>query len=73
MYTGNENSIVTAQCPYFRSEYVRTITCDGIGNADSTTLRFRNEKDKDIQICAFCKKYPNTCEISRVLDEQEKE
>lgn len=70
MYTGNENSIVTAKCPYFRCEFVKTISCEGIGNAVTTTLKFKDEEDKDIHICAFCKKYPNTCEIAKVLDEQ---
>ncbi len=71
MYCGKENPAVTAKCPYFKSEFTRTITCDGIGCAESITTKFSNEKDKDIHIKAFCQKYPNTCEIAKVLDEQE--
>lgn len=71
MYAGKENAVITAVCPYFRSEYKRTLTCDGIGNADSTTTKFLTEEDKNIHIRAFCQKYPNTCELAKVLDEME--
>ena len=71
MYCGKENAAVTAMCPYFKSEFRKSITCDGIGCAESITTKFNKEEDKDIHIKIFCKKYPNTCEIAKILDDQE--
>ena len=72
MYTGRLNTIVNAQCPYYQSEFRKSITCEYVDNA-SATIRFESEDEKDAYIRSNCLRYPNWCPLSIGMDEQEGE
>ncbi len=61
---------VNALCPFFISESVKSITCEGIIGEQNVT-RFNSEQEKKLHQGKYCTKrdYEN-CEICKVLLEK---
>ena len=68
MYQSITKPIVNADCPYFLREYKRTITCEGLIDGSTNTIKFDQEEDKASYIKEHCFCYPNTCHIACALD-----
>jgi len=67
MYIGKTNAVVTVNCPYFKSEYVKSVTCEGYGNAIVIT-KFPTEADKDRFIEQNCIEDRFSCPLAIGLE-----
>ena len=59
------------RCPFYRAsgEKGRFIRCEGIGNARSTTLTYRGERQRERQMAVFCRGCFERCEVYRMVEE----
>ena len=77
MYQSESKLLYTALCPFYQSEFKRTISCEGIStDLDTVVLRFRTEEEKKAFAEKNCMKYPNSCPLAGVINkkyEKEKE
>ena len=63
-----------AKCPFFRTDDGRnTITCEGIGDACSFSLRFTKKSDYEKQMEVFCMQKYENCEVYRMIESQYEE
>lgn len=63
MYVGKMNTIVNGKCPYYRSEFTKSITCEGCSGTIVQT-KFESEQAKDEFIRECCFRYPNCCPLA---------
>lgn len=70
MYIGKTRAIYHAKCPYFRSEFTTTITCEGLTDTSRCLQKFDNEKEKDDYIEMNCLNYPNGCRMFEALEKK---
>lgn len=45
---------VNAQCPFFVSEFKKSVTCEGIEEGMETVLRFREVRIKNKFVARYC-------------------
>lgn len=59
------------RCPFYRggSGKHRSIRCEGIGDAQSITQTYRNERQRTRQLTVFCQDCYANCEIYRAIVE----
>lgn len=57
-------------CPFYRDDESHRISCEGVGDADTTVLTFRLRKDRDQQIRIFCAGDYAKCEVFRMILEK---
>ncbi len=61
----------TIKCPFYKAsgKKGRFIRCEGIGQARSTTLTYRGERQRTRQLAVFCQDCYAHCEIYRMIVE----
>jgi hypothetical protein len=60
MYEGKNSLCKNAKCPFFKSEYRKTITCE----ETEFKILFDNEKEKDRYAEKYCmREFPYECPI----------
>lgn len=63
-----------AKCPFFRTDDGRnTITCEGITDACTFSLRFTKKSDFEKRMEVFCMQKYENCEVYRMIAEQYEE
>lgn len=70
MYTGPDNMICNAKCPYYDRETKRAITCEGIVDGGYNIMKFPSLYSKSKFVHDNCMKYPNECSIAKYLDKK---
>lgn len=62
-----------AKCPFFQgsSGEKHFIRCTGIGNAASTLLTYRTERQRKQQLAVFCQDCYANCEVYRMVIESQ--
>ena len=68
MPTGSYRQI-EVQCPFYKYDSARRITCEGLVDNSNITLGYRNIKDYDTQLIVFCCEHYKRCEVYRMLME----
>ena len=68
MPTGSYRQI-EVQCPFYKYDNARRITCEGLVDSSNITLGYRNIKDYETQLMVFCCEHYKKCEIYRMLME----
>lgn len=59
------------KCPFYRFDDGRgQITCEGILEGSTLSLRYRKKQDFRIQMDVFCCRYYQRCEVYRMLMEK---
>lgn len=58
---------VDVQCPFYRTDSDRRITCEGIIDGSTLTLYYRKKQDYKIQMRTFCCNHYEKCEVYRML------
>lgn len=69
-YTSNVNAKVNAKCPFFQSEYTKSITCEGIIDQTSNIIKFSSESQKNEYVTSNCFQYPNECQLCAAVEKK---
>lgn len=57
-------------CPFYRSDDGKQkITCEGLVDRSSISWNFTFKADYSVQMETFCCKYPEKCEVFRMLND----
>jgi hypothetical protein len=61
----------TVVCPFYKASGRKGhfIRCEGIGQASSTTMTYRGERQRTRQLTVFCQDCYTRCEIYRMIVE----
>lgn len=63
-----------AKCPFFRTDDGRNqITCEGITDSCTFSLRFTKKSDYEKQMEVFCMEKYENCEVYRMIESQYEE
>jgi len=58
---------VDVQCPFYKNDGGKRITCEGLVDKSNISLGFLNWSDYEIHMRTFCCKHYKNCEIYRTL------
>lgn len=61
---------VNALCPFFRFSDKKEISCEGVADGCSTSLKFDTKSKRDLHRRVFCDSKYKNCEIFRMLEEK---
>lgn len=61
------------QCPFYKEQTGRTISCEGVTDDSIIKQYYWSPKSKDIQMDVFCKKNYKNCEVYRMLEKKYEE
>ena len=65
-YTNNDHLVI---CPYFHSQALRSITCEGIKDGTDTLTRFPTPELKDYHVRNACNTWNySVCPVAAILD-----
>lgn len=67
MYVSKLNPAVYTKCPFYQSEFKKSITCEGISDGSLNTMKFKDEDSKNDYLLENCFRYPNDCPIAVAL------
>ena len=70
MYQGKYNCVVNAKCPFFRSDSVKGIRCEGMPDTKGIRVLFDSEEEKNRYEEEYCLKYPNRCKHAEVMEKE---
>lgn len=60
---------IEVQCPFYKYDHARRITCEGLVDRSNLTLSYQNIKDYELQMNVFCCEHYKKCEVYRMLME----
>lgn len=66
-YVGKLNGVVFAKCPFYRTEYRKSITCEGIPDGTVTMTKFDSEELKNEYLKCNCFNWPNNCYLVKAM------
>lgn len=69
-YNGSKTITGNVECPFFASVTEKSISCEGIGEADRNVMWFKAEKQMKSHVNEFCNHYPNGCPIAAAADQK---
>ena len=58
---------IDVQCPFYKYDKMKRITCEGIIDDSNISLGFLNWRDYEIHLSAFCCEHYKKCEVYRML------
>ena len=58
---------IDVQCPFYKSDAMKRIICEGLIDKSNISLGFLIFKDYEIQLRTFCCEHYQKCEIYRML------
>lgn len=68
-YQSKERLVVYAKCPYYKSEFEKSITCvDGSDSGITYVTKFDAKEDKSKHAVQCCYHYPNKCMLAEAFD-----
>lgn len=68
MYHSSVKLEANAVCPFYKCEFKRTITCEGVEQGIENVMRFENEELKVEYAKRYCMQYPNCCKLAAQLE-----
>lgn len=70
MYHSRIKLEANAICPFYKCEFKRTITCEGVEDGIENVMRFSCEDRKIEYATANCMQYPNCCRLAKELEDK---
>ena len=70
MYQGKYNCVVNAKCPFFKSDSVKGIRCEGMSGTNGIRVLFDSEEEKNRYEEEYCLKYPNRCKHAEMMEKE---